>query len=715
MNPLLLTAIVLTAGSPETVAQDEMFPFSMPLPAAGGAGDVSAWIARPAGKDGFVQAIGGRLAIRAASGEMKPIRFWGTNLCAAGCFPSHEQAQRLAAGLARLGFNCVRMHHMDRREIWGDGPGHLAIDPKQLDRLDYLVHQLKLHGVYTNLNLHISRWLDEADGFPGRAERPKYDKGLDNFEPRMIELQKKFARDLLRHVNPYTGAAYADEPAVAFVEINNENALFEEWRYGRLDRLPEPYSTTFRKLWNLWLRQKYGGTERWREAWNRSEDAAADSRLWQEAAIAPLRAKDAPTPPVRADWADFLWDTERAYWLGMHRYLKEELGVRPPVSGTQVSWSPVHIQARLDYLDAHAYWHHPAFPGRDWDAGHWTVGNTALADTPPGILGRLAAKRVAGLPFTVSEYNHPAPNVYAAEGFPMAAAFGALQGWDGIYTFSYSGSSEYESSRIVGFFDFKGDPAKLVHLPACAAMFVRGDVTAARTTLLTPVSREAERRKLRQTFNPWEVQATMAGMDARWSAVHAIAMELGEDRARAPDKAAPAPPDAGAPLVSDTGQMRWDASRKGGGYLTVDSPRTKLFTGFIQGRSFCLGNVVLTPGRTRLDWATVSLVCVDGAGFDQPGRMLVAATGWMQNRGAKLEYLDGDKVTLGDRWGQPPVLCEGVGVEIVLPVAADRVRCWPLDPAGVRRDPWPAVQHNGKALLRLGPEHKTLWYEVEIK
>ena len=30
-----------------------------------------------------------------------------------GCFPTHDQAERVAARLARLGINCVRLHHMD--------------------------------------------------------------------------------------------------------------------------------------------------------------------------------------------------------------------------------------------------------------------------------------------------------------------------------------------------------------------------------------------------------------------------------------------------------------------------------------------------------------------------------------------------------------------------------------------------------------------------
>ena len=59
-----------------------------------------------------------------------------------------------------------------------------------------------------------------AEGFVGRQSRPEFDKGLDNFEPRMIALQKKYAHDLLTHVNPYVRLPYSQEPAVAFVEIS---------------------------------------------------------------------------------------------------------------------------------------------------------------------------------------------------------------------------------------------------------------------------------------------------------------------------------------------------------------------------------------------------------------------------------------------------------------------------------------------------------------
>ncbi len=254
-------------------AEEDLFPFVITYEPRQGITDLSGWLERPAGKHGYVRAEDGRLVTDAG-----PIRFWATNLCFEACFPSRTEAERLAARLASFGINGVRLHHMDSHSIWGDSPNKLTIDPKKLDRLDYLIHQLKQHGIYTNLNLHVSRWFGDAEGFPAREQRPHYDKGLDNFEPRMIELQKKYARDLLAHVNPYTGQSYCEDPAIAFVEISNEDALYAEWRAGHLDDLPEPYLTTFRKLWNAWLRRKYGTTAALREAWKAGQWLLGDAK-----------------------------------------------------------------------------------------------------------------------------------------------------------------------------------------------------------------------------------------------------------------------------------------------------------------------------------------------------------------------------------------------------------------------------------------------------
>ena len=93
----------------------------------------------------------------------------------------------------------------------------------------------------------------------------------------------------------------------------------------------------------------------------------------------------------------------------------------------------------MDYIDGHAYWQHPHFPGRPWDPANWTVEQVAMVDHPEQArCPAWPAQRLAGKPYTVSEYNHPAPNDYQAECVPMIASFAAAQDWDGVWLFAYS-------------------------------------------------------------------------------------------------------------------------------------------------------------------------------------------------------------------------------------------------------------------------------------
>jgi len=851
-------SISQAAGSEST---SELFPFVLSYDVADTITNLSDWLERPAGKNGFIRVENGHFV-----NDRGRVRFWATNLCFEACFPTKEEAERVARRLASLGINCVRMHHMDNRHIWGKSPNKLTIDPEMLDKLDYLIYQLKQHGIYTNINLHVSRQFGPAEGFPAVEGLPNYDKGIDNFEPKMIEYQKKYARDLLTHVNPYTGNAYVNEPAVAMVEINNENAAFDEYRKGAFDHLPEPYATQLRKLWNSWLRKKYGGDDALRKAWNAQREPLGEEILklgnffgnwqgvwnlqrdrlsevtaeaipniregqpglrlrvirngeqswipqlsqggfavkkgqvytlsfwmradqsgridvncmmnhdpwqrlglsgqvevgkeWKEYRLSFVAEQDDAnarvtfsqlrpgvyeltgvslrpggvmgleqgqslvddsipivpwrgpqmTPAARADFADFLWELERDYWWGMYRFLKDELKLKSVVSGTQLSYSPIHIQAGLDYIDAHSYWQHPVFPGRPWDPENWYVRNVALVNSGGGTLSGLANRRVEGFAFTVSEYNHPAPNEYAAEGFPMIAAFGAFQDWDGIFSFTYSHSRDFEPRKITGFFDIKSEVGKLVHMPACAALFLRGDVQPAKEAVLVALSRETEQSILRESRNPWVLTADRLGIPSTMSLVHRVAMVLDPEKATSPLPQLPAEQKV---YLSDTGEICWDLSRPEGGVFLVNTAKTKLVTGFPAERTFDLGGVKIQIGQTLLGWATLSMTVLEGNGFDQAGRILVAATGKVQNTGWDFRR-DGDRVTVGRRWGDEPILCEGVPARIVLPVPAERVKVYALDEAG-RRKGSVLIQPSGQAAFEIGPKYQTLWYEVEVQ
>lgn len=258
-------------------------------------------------------------------------------------------------------------------------------------------------------------------------------------------------------------------------------------------------------------------------------------------------------------------------------------------------------------------------------------------------------------------------------------------------------------------------------------MFLRGDVQPARKTFLAKISPRMERESLYKKLNGWSLDTAHFGLDRLTPLIHGVALELvdnGEggqiDAVAADGKTAenvnpPTFPDTQKIFISDNRQLRWDLSRDNAGFFTVDTPLTKVFTGFWRPQAFSLGDVRLKLGKTRLNWATISMVCLDGKGFDQPGRILIAATGLVKNRGAKLREVGDDRITLGRDWGGEPTLCEGVPATITLPAASDRVRVYPLDESGNRRDEMQVGDDNGLAKIVLGSKHKTIWYEVEIR
>ena len=242
-----------------------MFPFQLPWDDASESATNISWLNdKPAGRDGFVHVKDGHFF----AGE-KRLRIFGVNTCFAANFPDKAMAPKVAARMAKFGINCVRFHHMDMLSAPGgifakDGR---TLDPGQLDKLDFFIAELKKNGIYADLNLHVSRTYPDRP----RAEKkgnPDYDKGVDNYCAAMIALQKDYARDLLTHVNAYTGKRYADEPAVALVEINNENALGFQWWAGQMDDLPNPYREELESLWAAWILKKHGSDEAARKAWS---------------------------------------------------------------------------------------------------------------------------------------------------------------------------------------------------------------------------------------------------------------------------------------------------------------------------------------------------------------------------------------------------------------------------------------------------------------
>jgi hypothetical protein len=817
------------------------------------------------GDDGHLHAGGERL------------RILGMNMAMGANFPTHADAERIAARLAKFGINCVRFHHMDSRRfpqgiLHRSADDTRTLDPEALDRLDYFIAQLKRQGIYSNINLLVGRPFTAADGLPPEIDAMKRAdrKVLGIFHPRVLDLQKEYARALLTRVNPYTGRAYVDEPAVAMVEIANEVGLLHSWLNDDIDELPEAFASVLRDAWNRRLAERFASTEELAAAWGFRDDPLGGERLVNESfvggidpwwlhkaggadgtvsvetdpatgrrlaridatrpglenwhlqlfqshlpvaadSVYTLRFRARADPPrtvrvmlqedhaewrtlglnvdidltstfrefdftfvaartetdarilfggmgtkpgsvwigdvsfrsggriglppdcrletatiplllsddayawssrARRDFAEFLRRTEGDYWRAMRDFLKNDLGVAAPIVGTAMFYSTPDLMREMDIVDSHAYWQHPRFPNEPWDGKDWRIENISMMRESGGTIDDLAADRIAGKPFIVSEYNHPAPNNFSAEAPLLLAAYGALQDWDGIFMYTYSHEHEnWDLRRIRGFFDFDQHPTKMANMLIAAMIFRRADVAPAREIVDVPFSASAELDAIVRRSQTWNTGTLgMLRIPGQAALLHRLRTVVGPDAYRTPLPMLDDFEDV-VRFESDTGEIVWDTNRLYQSGVTIDTPRTKAIIAFIGLRTFELGDVTIVPGETQRNWCTVALTLTEGETFSGPGRALLVAAGIAEN--TAMGWND-ERTTVGDQWGEAPSLIESVPMFVDLPRPAAGVRAWTLDERGNRARPITVTAVRDRARIDIPASAATLWYELEF-
>lgn len=216
------------------------------------------------------------------------IRFLGVNVTASGAFPDATRAEAHAARLARFGFNSVRFHHLEApwekgRVLVDYAQGNSReLSAERLDRLHYFIARLADQGIYTNLNLLVSREFQRADGLGEEISQMEWKDQhiLGFFNEKALELHKEYARKLLTAPNPHRGGVpLAQDPAVAFVEIMNENGLLQKWFEGVTDTMPERYRRDLQARWNGWLKSRYTNTAEMLAAWGVVDEAMGPNLL----------------------------------------------------------------------------------------------------------------------------------------------------------------------------------------------------------------------------------------------------------------------------------------------------------------------------------------------------------------------------------------------------------------------------------------------------
>ncbi|ACB77098.1 carbohydrate binding domain-containing protein [Opitutus terrae] len=268
-----LLSISLLLALTCSVASAALESFTLPWnDATPGITNLQTWQPTPAGDAGWVSVTAGGHYV--VGGER--IRFLGVNVADLSCFPTHAQAEGHAARLARFGFNAVRFHHMEAQ--WAKDSviidyslgNSRTLSADRLERLHYFVAQLAARGIYSNINLLVSREFQAGDGLGPEITQLEWKDQhiLGFFMDEALQLHKEHATKLLSAPNPYRGGrSLAEDPAVSFVEIMNENGLLQKWYENVLDTLPTPYRSALQAKWNAWLKTRYATTAELLASW----------------------------------------------------------------------------------------------------------------------------------------------------------------------------------------------------------------------------------------------------------------------------------------------------------------------------------------------------------------------------------------------------------------------------------------------------------------
>jgi hypothetical protein len=419
-----------------------------------------------------------------------------------------------------------------------------------------------------------------------------------------------------------------------------------------------------------------------------------------ESATVPLLEVDAT--PAGRDFAGFLIATEDEFCQSLRRFVHEDLKCQAPVLASQASYGGIaglRRETRLDMVDMHAYWQHPSFPRHGWDPNDFRIENTPMAlAADGGALMRVGQYRAAGMPFTVTEYDHPAPSEYAAETVPLAYAVAARQDWDGVFLFDYLATSEpaMRESRLASFFSCSQHPAKLAFLPLAAEMFLAGGMPAAtgKASLTIPAAQVEALTGQRVGNGFWR----LGGAGAEQINLLTQRMEVSFGDVATPQLALQPATDAPAMTWSDGAQAR----------VLLHAPRIAGAIGLIRGQTIDAGALRITAEANPRNFAAVAIASRDGQPLTSSTRMLLAAVDKAEN--SDLQWA-ADRHSAKKAWSGT-VQVTGVSAALELQTTLPAATVWALDGRGVRTTQVASTISDGKLRFRISPDYKTVWYEV---
>jgi hypothetical protein len=437
-----------------------------------------------AGVNGYVRNDGSQFVL----GDGTPVKFWAVNVSSGIAGLNRKSIEYLARKLAKNGVNMVRFH-----SPLFDSSDPMLLDEKKLDDLLFLIAAMKNEGIYTSLSFYFPLWFDIEShyGIPGydtiNNKRPF---ALLYFNERMQEIYESWLKKLLAAKSPYTNLTLAQEPAVAIIEIINEDSFFF-WTFTK-SNVPQVHWDHLETLFGKWLMERYGSLQKAFAEWGNlrvsgddiSQNKAAIYEAWHMTGDA-IRQSNANKVKRVGDQVRFLTELQRSYYTKVANIIHNEFGSKSLVSPS--NWhvtDPYTLDALERYtytagesIDKHGYFsgEHTSSDGTHSYSvreGHSFKNLSAL--TVPESLP-LQFVQMNNYPHTISEIGWTNPNLYRADYAFLASAYGALQGVDAFYTFAVGGAFWDTAMNKFAL----SSPVIFANFPAYALLYRRGDITEA--------------------------------------------------------------------------------------------------------------------------------------------------------------------------------------------------------------------------------------------
>lgn len=392
----------------------------------------------PAGKYGWLKVVDGHFEFENLPGVDQ--RFYGLNLCQTANYLSKSEAKEFVKRISMLGYNSIRIHHHDN--YWKEAANQ--------DKLDYLLAEAIKMGFYITTDLYVSRkvaWKDIGIEKDGIIPSGVY-KGFAACNEQAFKDWCNYTDSFLCHVNPYTGRAYKDEPALCLISLVNENKISDAYR-------------------NQAFLEDAGFLSWWKEFSLEHPEVGADP--------------EKPAKIWSAQYNAFSKWYQRKAFKRFSEYVKS-LGCKVLMTNDNNTLNAEGMgkSSGFDYIDNHFYIDHPKFP-----KGGWKLPST-LPNENPIKTGEPKPffKEFAGaseMPQVATEWSFSGPGRYRGLGGIMTGTMASLMGWDGLWRFTYAHHRESLAEDInstlstTTYFDIARDPLTQASERAVICLFLRRD------------------------------------------------------------------------------------------------------------------------------------------------------------------------------------------------------------------------------------------------